>query len=81
MSYEGNRLFSQLLILKFNQNFLQLRLSALLLLMGRFMFGGKNQAIGPGCFIRVASEEKIIYSLALTSPVGTSIILHVIVPW
>lgn len=41
-SYEGNRLFSQLLILKFSLNFLQLRLSALLILMGKFMFRGKK---------------------------------------
>lgn len=47
MSYEDNRLFSQILILKFSQNFLQLSLAVLLVLMGRLMFGGKSQAIDP----------------------------------
>lgn len=45
------------------------------------MFGEKTQAIDPGYFIRVVSEEKIIYSLALTLSAVPSIILHVIVPW
>lgn len=81
MSYKDNKLFLQLLILKYSQNFLQCRLSALLGLTGRFVFGGKEKAIDPGYFIRMASEEKILCSLALTLPVVTSAILHVIVPW
>lgn len=44
-SYEDNRLFSQLLILKFSQNFLQLSLAELLVLMGRFMFGVKARLL------------------------------------
>lgn len=47
MSYEDNRLFSQILLLKFSQNFLQLSLAVLLVLMGRLMFGGKSQTIDP----------------------------------
>lgn len=60
MSYKDNKLFLQLLILKYSQNFLQCGLSALLVLTGRFVFGGKEKAIDPGYFIRMASEEKIL---------------------
>lgn len=54
--FEENRPLSQLFILKFSQNFLQLMLSKLLVLMGRVMFWGRKQATNPGCFIRVPSE-------------------------
>lgn len=59
MGFEENRPLSQLYILKFSQNFSELRLSKLLVLMGRFfMFWGRKQATTPECFmsaIRISS--------------------------
>lgn len=56
-------LFHGFFILKFRQNFLQLRLSKLSVLMGRFIFWGRKQAADPGCFIGVPSEEKILCAI------------------
>lgn len=61
MGFEEKRPLSQLFILKFSQDFLQLMLSKLSVLMGRFMFWGESRLLALGVFIRVPSEEKILY--------------------